>query len=94
MLTILNELGKWHEESTGTFSLNALRSFTSMKALVQEMGRNFNSCLGPFGIKVGELTDDSQMTKQQVAETQIIVTTPRKWDVIMRKNSDTSYTHH
>ena len=33
------------------------------------------------------------MTKQQISETQIIVTTPEKWDVITRKNSDTSYTH-
>jgi pre-mRNA-splicing helicase BRR2 len=33
------------------------------------------------------------MTKQQIAETQIIVTTPEKWDVITRKNSDTSYTN-
>ena len=64
-----------------------------MKALVQEMVGNINSRLGPFGIKVGELTGDSQMTKQQISETQIIVTTPEKWDVITRKNSDTSYTN-
>ena len=63
-----------------------------MKALVQEMVGNFNSRLGPFGIKVGELTGDSQMTKQQIAETQIIVTM-EEWDVITRKNSDTSYTN-
>lgn len=33
------------------------------------------------------------MTKQQIAETQIIVTTPEKWDVITRKSTDTSYTN-
>jgi pre-mRNA-splicing helicase BRR2 len=33
------------------------------------------------------------MTKQQITETQIIVTTPEKWDVIMRKSTDTSYTN-
>lgn len=32
------------------------------------------------------------MTKQQIAETHIIVTTPEKWDVITRKSTDTSYT--
>ena len=32
-----------------------------MKALLQEMARNFNSRLRSFGIKVGELTGDSQM---------------------------------
>ena len=51
---------------------------------------NFNSRLGPFGMKVAELTGYSQMTKQQIAETQIIVTISEKWDVITRKNSDTS----
>jgi pre-mRNA-splicing helicase BRR2 len=54
---------------------------------------NFTSRLSPYGIKIGELTGDSQMTKQQISETQIIVTTPEKWDVITRKNSDTSYTN-
>jgi pre-mRNA-splicing helicase BRR2 len=41
------------------------------------------------------LTGDSQMTKQQISETQIIVTTPETWDVITRKttDSDTSYTN-
>ena len=95
MLTILNEIGKWRDESTGSIDFDAFKIVyvAPMKALVQEMVGNFNSRLGPFGIKVGELTGDSQMTKQQIAETQIIVTTPEKWDVITRKNSDTSYTN-
>jgi pre-mRNA-splicing helicase BRR2 len=41
----------------------------------------------------GELTGDSQMTEQPISETQIIVTTPEKWDVITRKSTDTSYTN-
>jgi pre-mRNA-splicing helicase BRR2 len=31
-----------------------------------------------FDVKVGELTGDAQMTKQQLSEMQIIVTTPEK----------------
>ncbi|KAN0134228.1 Sec63 Brl domain containing protein [Lactarius tabidus] len=95
MLTILNELGKWRDEASGSFNLDAFKIVyvAPMKALVQEMVGNFTARLSPFGIKVGELTGDSQMTKQQIAETQIIVTTPEKWDVITRKNSDTSYTN-
>ena len=46
----------------------------------------------PFGLRVGELTGDSQMTKQQIYETQIIVMTPEKWDVITHKSTD-SYTN-
>lgn len=95
MLTILNEMSKYRDEATGAFDLDAFKIVyvAPMKALVQEMVGNFNSRLNPFGIKVGELTGDSQMTKQQISETQIIVTTPEKWDVITRKSSDTSYTN-
>ncbi|KAF7294831.1 putative ATP dependent RNA helicase [Mycena indigotica] len=95
MLTILNELGKHRDEETGKFDLDAFKIvyIAPMKALVQEMVGNFSSRLKVFGITVGELTGDSQMTKQQIAETQIIVTTPEKWDVITRKSTDTSYTN-
>ncbi|KAH9976666.1 hypothetical protein BGW80DRAFT_1111262, partial [Lactifluus volemus] len=62
------ELGKWRDESTGTFDLDAFKIIyvAPMKALVQEMVGNFSLRLGPFGIKVGELTGNSQMTKQQI----------------------------
>jgi replicative superfamily II helicase len=33
----------------------------------------------PLGIVVKELTGDMQLTKKEVLETQIIVTTPEKW---------------
>jgi len=95
MLTILNELSKYRDDESGTFNLDAFKIvyITPMKALVQEMVGNFSARLSVFGIKVGELTGDSQMTKQQISETQIIVTTPEKWDVITRKSTDTSYTN-
>ncbi|OAX40546.1 Sec63-domain-containing protein [Rhizopogon vinicolor AM-OR11-026] len=95
MLTILNEMSKYRDEATGEFALDDFKIvyIAPMKALVQEMVGNFNARLNVFGIKVGELTGDSQMTKQQISETQIIVTTPEKWDVITRKSTDTSYTN-
>ncbi|KAF9267488.1 Sec63-domain-containing protein [Marasmius fiardii PR-910] len=95
MLTILNELSKYRDKETGSFDLDSFKIvyIAPMKALVQEMVGNFTARLKVFGIKVGELTGDSQMTKQQIAETQIIVTTPEKWDVITRKSTDTSYTN-
>jgi pre-mRNA-splicing helicase BRR2 len=95
MLTILNELGKVRNEETGAFDLDTFKIVyvAPMKALVQEMVGNFSKRLHSYGVKVGELTGDSQMTKQQIAETQIIVTTPEKWDVITRKSTDTSYTN-
>lgn len=57
-----------------------------MKALV--VG-NFSKHLKIFDVKVGELTDDAQMTKQQLSEMQIIVTTPEKYDVVTRKMTET-----
>jgi pre-mRNA-splicing helicase BRR2 len=60
---------------------------------VQEQVQQFTERLRPLGIKVAELTGDSQLTKQQISETQLIITTPEKWDVITRKSTDTSYTN-
>eukprot|EP00941_MAST-03F_sp_MAST-3F-sp1_P004675 g4675.t1 len=61
-----------------------------MKALAQEVVTKFGQRLRGLGIKVSELTGDMQMTRQEVDETQIIVTTPEKWDVITRKSGDGS----
>ncbi|CAO1626159.1 unnamed protein product [Parajaminaea phylloscopi] len=95
MLTILREMGKWRNETTGEFDYSGFKIVyvAPMKALVAEQASNFRQRLAPFGMTVNELTGDSQLTKQQIAETQIIVTTPEKWDVISRKSSDTSYTN-
>lgn len=56
-----------------------------MKALAAEivvkMKKRFSWC----GLAVRELTGDMQLTRQEIAETQMIVTTPEKWDVVTRK---------
>ncbi|CCH43112.1 pre-mRNA-splicing helicase BRR2 [Wickerhamomyces ciferrii] len=94
MLTILRTLSNYRRED-GTFDLNNFKIIyiAPLKALVQEQVREFSRRLEVFGIKVEELTGDSNLTKQQISETQMLVTTPEKWDVITRKNSDTSYTN-
>jgi pre-mRNA-splicing helicase BRR2 len=94
MLTILHEMGKYRDPKTGLIDLDAFKIvyIAPMKALVAEMVGNFSSRLKSYGINVAELTGDRQLTKQQIAETQIIVTTPEKWDVITRKATDRSYT--
>lgn len=56
-----------------------------MKALAAEVVRKFSKRLSYLGIKVRELTGDMQMSRQEIAETQMIVTTPEKWDVVTRK---------
>ncbi|THH33662.1 hypothetical protein EUX98_g543 [Antrodiella citrinella] len=56
-----------------------------MKALASEITRKLGKRLNWLSIKVRELTGDMQLTKSEIAETQIIVTTPEKWDVVTRK---------
>ncbi|KAF2662907.1 Sec63-domain-containing protein [Lophiostoma macrostomum CBS 122681] len=93
MLTMLREIGKHRDPRTGEIALDDFKIIyiAPLKALVQEQVGNFGKRLEPYGIKVSELTGDRQLTKQQIAETQVIVTTPEKYDVITRKATDTSY---
>eukprot|EP00002_Diphylleia_rotans_P001075 TRINITY_DN10590_c0_g1_i1.p1 TRINITY_DN10590_c0_g1~~TRINITY_DN10590_c0_g1_i1.p1 ORF type:complete len:1715 (+),score=334.69 TRINITY_DN10590_c0_g1_i1:82-5226(+) len=63
-----------------------------MKALAAEMVRNFGGRLSCMGLVVKELTGDMQLTRAELSETHIIVTTPEKWDVITRKSSDVALT--
>ncbi|KAF2869324.1 Sec63 Brl domain-containing protein [Massariosphaeria phaeospora] len=93
MLTMLREIGKHRNPRTGEIALDDFKIIyiAPLKALVQEQVGNFGKRLEPYGIRVAELTGDRQLTKQQISETQIIVTTPEKYDVITRKATDTSY---
>lgn len=40
-----------------------------------------------------ELTGDINMSKSEIEETQVIITTPEKWDIITRKSDDRTYTN-
>lgn len=95
MLTMLRTIEHYRDSTTGLIDTDSFKIIyvAPMKALVQEQVQQFSGRLSPLGIRVAELTGDSQMTKAQIADTQIIVTTPEKWDVITRKSTDTSYTN-
>uniref|UniRef100_A0A1I8NZ61 Activating signal cointegrator 1 complex subunit 3 n=1 Tax=Stomoxys calcitrans TaxID=35570 RepID=A0A1I8NZ61_STOCA len=58
-----------------------------MKALASEMVANFSKRLKELNIVVKELTGDMQLTKAEMQATQILVTTPEKWDVVTRKGA-------
>ncbi|KAK5082315.1 putative steryl acetyl hydrolase mug81 [Lithohypha guttulata] len=58
-----------------------------MKALAAEITEKFGKKLAWLGVKVRELTGDMQLTRREIADTQIIVTTPEKWDVVTRKST-------
>ena len=62
-----------------------------LKALCSERKRDWQSRLGPLNVTVGELTGDSDSASAAlkiVRDSQIIVTTPEKWDSITRKWKD------
>uniref|UniRef100_A0A1D2A263 Activating signal cointegrator 1 complex subunit 3 n=1 Tax=Auxenochlorella protothecoides TaxID=3075 RepID=A0A1D2A263_AUXPR len=61
-----------------------------MKALAAEVTSAFARRLAPLGLRVKELTGDMQLSRKEMAETQMIVTTPEKWDVITRKGGEVS----
>lgn len=95
MLCIMHELGM-HRKPDGKIDTAAFKIVyvAPMKALVAEMVGNFSTRLGEaYGLKVRELTGDVNLTKQEIEETQIIVTTPEKWDIITRKSDDRTYTN-
>ena len=58
-----------------------------MKALAAEMADNFGKRLAPLGVQVKELTGDMQLSKAEIMQTQMLITTPEKWDVITRKST-------
>lgn len=95
MLTVLRTISKYIDEDTGKVDISKFKIvyIAPLKALVQEQVREFQRRLGHFNITVNELTGDSNLTKHQISNTQILVTTPEKWDVITRKMSDISYTN-
>ena len=93
MLTMLHEVGR-HLLPDGTVDKAKFKIVyvAPMKALVQETVVNFGKRLKPFGLNVAELSGDVSLTRQQITETQVIVTTPEKWDIITRKSGDRTYT--
>ncbi len=93
MLCILHEIGLNRREN-GSIDLDAFKIVyvAPMKSLVQEMVLNFGQRLACLGITVKELSGDQNLTKQQISETQIIVTTPEKWDVVTRRSGDRTFT--
>lgn len=93
MMCILREVGL-NMTPEGDLDLDSFKIvyIAPMKALVQETVGNFSKRLGEYGINVRELTGDVNLSKQQIKDTQIIVTTPEKWDIITRKSGDRTFT--
>ena len=93
VLTILQQLSL-NKNNDGSFNRSNYKIIyvAPMKALVAEVVGNLSNRLQIYDVKVRELSGDQTLTRQQIEETQIIVTTPEKWDIITRKSGDRVYT--
>lgn len=94
MLTVLRVL-KQNMDERGIIAVNDFKIIyvAPMKALAAEIVRKFSGRLKALHINVRELTGDMQLTKAEIATTQMIVTTPEKYDVVTRKGvGDTELT--
>lgn len=76
MMTILHEIGQHIVHGVLQRDVFKIVYVAPMKALAQEVQATFQKRLQPLGIIVKELTGDMQLTKKEIQETQIIVTTP------------------
>ena len=92
LLTMLHEIGL--HRTGNDFALDDFKIvyIAPMKSLVREMAIDFGEKLEPYGIQVMELSGDQNLTKQQIHDTQVIITTPEKWDIVTRKSGDRTYT--
>ncbi|CAO2818508.1 unnamed protein product [Amaranthus hypochondriacus] len=90
MISILHEIGQHFKD--GYLHKNEFKIVyvAPMKALAAEVTATFSHRLAPLNMTVKELTGDMQLSKNELEVTQMIVTTPEKWDVITRKSSDMS----
>lgn len=87
LLTMLNTIKNHMNLETQEVAYDEFKIIyiAPLKALAAEIVEKMGSRLGWLGIKVRELTGDMQLTRQEIDETQIIITTPEKWDVVTRK---------
>lgn len=97
MLAILNAIGHnispspVEEPDATNFVVNSedfkIIYVAPMKALAAEITEKLGKRLAWLGIQVREFTGDMHLTKKEIVQTQIIITTPEKWDVVTRKST-------
>ncbi|XP_025055847.1 activating signal cointegrator 1 complex subunit 3 isoform X4 [Alligator sinensis] len=86
MLTVLHEIRQHIQHGVIKKDEFKIVYVAPMKALAAEMTNYFSKRLEPLGIAVKELTGDMQLSKSEILRTQMLVTTPEKWDVVTRKS--------
>jgi activating signal cointegrator complex subunit 3 len=86
MLAILREIKHHIVDNMVNTAAFKIVYVAPMKALAAEITQKFSRRLHCLSLHIRELTGDMQLSKKEILETQIIVTTPEKWDVVTRKS--------
>ncbi|KAK3353002.1 Sec63 Brl domain-containing protein [Lasiosphaeria hispida] len=97
MLTILHTISQYltpnpfEDHEATDFAVRAddfkIVYVAPMKALAAEITGKISKRLAWLGLKCREYTGDMHLTKSEIVQTQVIVTTPEKWDVVTRKGT-------
>ena len=82
LLAILQELLKNNVISTN----NKVVYLAPMKALASEVVGGLTARLKPLQISVCEFTGDQHLSSEELEKTNVIVSTPEKWDILSRKS--------
>ena len=96
MMTVLREVARHVDDITSDWLEDDPEAdfkivyVAPMKALAAEVTSAFSRRLQPLGLTVREVTGDTQLSKKELDETTMLVTTPEKWDVITRKGGEVS----
>lgn len=95
MMTVLRQIEQCVTDR-GTLDVSEMKIVyvAPMKALAAEVTEKFSKRLNCLGVHVKELTGDTQLSRRDITDTQMLVVTPEKWDVMTRKTSDAGVTAH
>ncbi len=97
MLTILHTIGQYATPNPASrpeaadFAVDTdgfkIIYVAPMKALAAEITDKLGRRLAWLGIRCREYTGDMHLTKAEIVQTQVLVTTPEKWDVVTRRGT-------
>ena len=84
LLAIARLIDEWRKDRTSYLPTFKVVYLAPMKALVSEIVEKFRSKLSGLKISVREFTGDISIPRKELETTNIVVTVPEKWDILMR----------
>ena len=93
LLSIMRVLSLYRDEESGLIDTKSFKVvyIAPMKALIKEIVGYFSQRLEYYGITVNELSGDVNLSNYEINNTNIIVTTPEKYDIITRKTGQRTF---